>query len=605
MDIFSISYLMRYVFVVIIVIVAVKLLISAIKELRWAGKHSLRPAQGYFLLNQQADGSTSSLPLYHTTNIGRARANDLRIHSKEVQWSHATVYRYDGSWFIRPSSGGAFVSINGEKIKDETKLNNNDIIDFGPAEFAFMDEHQIARNRGEVYEESTYDDEAFLRAVKRNSSPLYLEWILINAFAVLATGLVYFMMPDVDSVIQDFLIWTGGAILLIDLYFLFLPSILRYADRILFLAAGQLTIIGFAIQSRLNLIGGNAYIQAETAGDTDEMLRLAEGMFASYRTQIIAVLGGLVVLWLIALLVYRTRMLEDIAKIAAVVTPLLLIITLVFGRGSDTHGATLWLNLGGYSLQLTEFAKITYLITLASFFKNRPPLSTQIKFGVWAAVVFFLYLLLPDLGSIMILLPVTLIIFVVMTSEYLKTFLILAAASVLGVTAYGIFPHVRNRLAGWTSLWEEVNDQNRQVVYGLQAMGRGNFLGRGLGNGSPGGIPLAESDMIYSVVSEEFGLIVAIGVFILLLVILLRGVRTTVLARDGYTSSLALGISSAIFIEAIVVIGGTTGLIPLTGATLPFIAAGGSSLIAKWLMIAILLGLASRQEQGASKYEEA
>jgi len=190
---------------------------------------------------------------------------------------------------------------------------------------------------------------------------------------------------------------------------------------------------------------------------------------------------------------------------------------------------------------------------------------------------------------------------VIMTSEYLKTLFIFAGAGVIGTLAYTIFPHVRNRIQGWTSLWTEVNDQNRQVVYGLQAIGRGNVLGRGLGNGSPGGIPLAKSDMIFGILAEEFGIVIGIAVVIFLVVILLRSLRITVLARDGFTSSLALGLGAAIFIESFVVIGGTTGLIPLTGATLPFIAQGGSSLLAKWLIIGILLGLASRHEEGANR----
>lgn len=107
------------------------------------------------------------------------------------------------------------------------------------------------------------------------------------------------------------------------------------------------------------------------------------------------------------------------------------IATLVLGRGADEWGATLWITLpGGFSLQLTEFAKITYLIVLANFFKIRPPLKTQLLFAGWAGFNFILIMLLPDFGSMMILLPVTLIVFAVMTSEYLKT-----AGILLGGTA--------------------------------------------------------------------------------------------------------------------------------------------------------------------------
>ena len=599
MDIFSISYLMRYIFLILIVSIALKLLISAIKELKWSRNHSLRPVQGYFLLNQQSDGTTSSLPLYHTTNIGRAAGNDLRIHSKEVLRNHAVIYRYDKNWYIRPQSINATIRINDAKVKEQTLLNNGDVIDFGPANFAFVDEHKIAEDRGEVYEESIYDDAAFLKAVRRNSSPLNVQWFFANVFALIVIALIYFMMPEVKSVRQDYLIYTGAAVFIINLTALILPNFLRYTDKVLFLAISLLSLVGLAVQGRLFLIGNPYYQEAVKAGVLAEIEKTASTMFSGYKVQVLALLISLALLWFIAIIVAKTRLLENLVYVCAALTPLFLIITLILGRGADTHGATLWINLGGFSLQLTEFAKITYLITLASFFKNRPPLREQIYFAGWAAVVFFLYLLLPDMGSLMILLPVTLIVFVIMTSEYFKTFLIMLSAMFISVVAYGIFPHIRRRIEGWSTLWEEVNDANRQVVYGLQAMARGNFFGKGLGNGSPGGIPLAKSDMVFSIVCEEFGLIVGLAVFLLLFIVILRGFRTNVLARDGFTSSLALGLGAAIFIEAFVVIGGTTGLFPLTGATIPFIAQGGSSMLAKWIMVALLIGLAARHEEGA------
>ena len=198
----------------------------------------------------------------------------------------------------------------------------------------------------------------------------------------------------------------------------------------------------------------------------------------------------------------------------------------------------------------------------------------------------------------MILVPVTLIVFVVMTSEYLTTLLILVGGTGVAAAAYLVMPYVRRRITGWATLWEEVNDSNRQIVYGLQAVGRGGLFGRGLGNGSPDGIYAAESDMIFSVICEEFGLIIGLAIVALFIVIWLRGVNYLMIVRDGFTSSLILGLVSMFFVEAAIVIGGTTGLIPLTGATLPFIAKGGSSLLAKLIMFGMLLGLAARREKG-------
>ena len=188
-------------------------------------------------------------------------------------------------------------------------------------------------------------------------------------------------------------------------------------------------------------------------------------------------------------------------------------------------------------------------------------------------------------------------VFAIMTSEYLITFLALAGSSVLGVLAYNALPYVQRRLYGWISLWEDLNDYNRQIVYGLQAVGRGGLLGRGLGNGSPDGIPLASSDMVFTILWEEMGLLIAISVIVLFFVIWLRSASAIITARDGFTSSLILALSSCLLMEALIVIGGTTGLIPLTGVTLPFIARGGSSIMAKWIMAALLIGMIARSRR--------
>ena len=367
------------------------------------------------------------------------------------------------------------------------------------------------------------------------------------------------------------------------------------------LATGQLIAIGMLLQGRLTFVNRFAVTRALDEGNVERLIELRGSLWGSFNSQWTAMILGLFLCGIVALIVSRTRWLEALTLVSAIVTPLLLIVTLIFARGRAEWGAGLWIIIGGRSIQLTEFAKITYLITLASFFKNRPPLKRQIAFAVWAGAVVFLFMLLPDLGAVMILLPATVVVYIVMTSEYLKGALIVGAAAVMGVIAYGLFPHVQRRLDGWSSLWVEVNDGNRQIVYGLQAVARGGVLGKGIGNGSPGGIPLASSDMVYVVAVEELGLLLGVGIVLLFLIMLLRSGRIGLLARDGFTSSLAIGTGLLFFMEALVVIAGTTGIIPLTGATLPFIASGGSSLLAKLILVGLFLGLAARHEEGANR----
>ena len=127
---------------------------------------------------------------------------------------------------------------------------------------------------------------------------------------------------------------------------------------------------------------------------------------------------------------------------------------------------------------------------------------------------FILIMLLPDLGSMMILLPVTLIVFVVMTSEYLKTGSLLLGGSFIFFVAYKLLPYVQNRLYGWLTLWTETNAYNEQIIFGLQAIARGGLIGRGLGVGNPRSIPLASSDMVFSVIAEEMGILTGLAILL-------------------------------------------------------------------------------------------
>lgn len=454
-------------------------------------------------------------------------------------------------------------------------------------------------------------------------------WLLYNLLLIGGLSISLLLIPDSISVVTHAVaLWYLGFFLLGNLYLIVLPRALKGLDPLLLLCFLLLTWIGLIIQTRLaipeSLVVGEAIFSRDwfsrLAGDLDtigrtvgaffggkppaaepllnaETLDRVNDIFAALNAQYISIAIGLALIPLAALFVARTRLVELFIPLCAVLTPLLLLATLALGNGADSHGATLWINFGGFSMQLTEFAKITYLIVLAGFFKNRPSRRMQLFFALWAGFVFFLIMLLPDLGSAMILLPTTLLVYVVMTSEYITTLFLLIGGAGVGFLAYAVFPHVQRRIIGWTTLWTQVNDSNRQIVYGLQAMVRGGLFGRGLGNGSPGGIPLASSDMIFSVVCEELGLITGLVIVMLFIIIWLRSTTITVLAPDGFRSSLALAIGTMLFVEAVVVIAGTTGLMPLTGATLPLIAKGGSSALAKLLLLGILLGLSVRPRE--------
>lgn len=596
MSIHEIAYLLRYLFAALIVVYVWLQLRLAVSELRWDMRNRVLPVPGYFLLFQQGfdrpghskDDPVRILSLFHTTSLGRSRSSDIRIQRDSIGKRHAVIYLYDGVWFVRPVSKGQAVFLNGVRILPPTPLENQDILTFGDQEFIFVNEKKSSESAGLTF----LPTEAAPQFPKvKRSKKMAWSWLAVNLFAVTGSLLMIFLTPPGLGSLRILLAASFlGFILLSNLYFGLLPIVLKGADRVLILGLTLLTMLGVLIQVRLALPPIIGELQEPAAALTSAVLN-------GLAPQGLSLLAGFVLLPAIAFLTARTRLLEPLGIICGFVTPFLLIATLALGSGGDTYGASLWIRLGGFSIQLTEFAKITYLIVLASFFKNRPSRRIQLIFAAWAAMILFLIMLLPDMGSAMILLPTTLLVFVVMTSEYGTALAILLSGTGFGALAIALFPHVQRRLVGWTSLWNEVNDFNRQIVYGLQAVARGGLLGRGLSNGNPGGIPLASSDMVYSIICEEMGLIAGLGIVLVFLVIWLRSARITVTAQDGFSSGLALAIGTLFFMEAVIVIGGVTGLIPLTGATLPLIARGGSSILAKMILGGMLIGLSARRTE--------
>ena len=586
MDIIQFSYLLRYLFSALILFFGWHILAYAISELRWNFRNSVAPSKGFFLMSVPSEDQTqhveSVLPLFHTTYIGSSRACDIHLRSRLVFNRHAVIYFFDGFWQIRSVSPKIPVYINHVMILHPIPLENMDKIGIGDYSFTFVDERQSASDAELAFE----DYLPHFKYPKEKARPkLVASYLALNAFAILSALLLILFVPQEFSELKALLcVAAVVGIILGNIYYILLPFLLKDVDKALFLLLCFLSVIGITIQTRLSLM------------PAEHLLHFADDM----KSQILSFLFGFLLLPVIAFLTAKTNIPENSGKICAVLTPLLLIMTLVLGNGADSHGATLWISVGGMSIQLTEFAKITYLIVLADFFKNRATKKHQLIFAGWAAFVFLLIMLLPDLGSAMILLPTTLIVYVVMTSEYITTLLILLSGSALGAAAFALFPHVQRRIIGWTTLWTEVNDNNRQIVYGLQAIARGGLLGKGLGNGSPGGIPLASSDMVFAILCEEFGMLVGLAVVLFFILVWLRSAKIVVRSHDGFSSSLALGIGTLLFVEAVIVISGVTGLFPLTGATLPLIAKGGSSVLAILILFSLLLGLSARRDKGGN-----
>jgi cell division protein FtsW (lipid II flippase) len=329
-------------------------------------------------------------------------------------------------------------------------------------------------------------------------------------------------------------------------------------------------------------------------------------------------LAGLQALWtaigigafLITLVVVRrTRDLERYRYLFALVGIGLLLLPLLPVVGQNINGARLWIRLGSVTFQPGELAKIALAIFFASYMVERSELLTRgtLKVGrfllidpkyiapvlvAWGLSL-AIYMFENDIGSSFLFFALFIGMLWVSTGRngYLGLGAVLfAAGSALALKVIG---HAKGRVDTWLNPWPKYNTGGYQIVQGWFAMAAGGVFGDGPGLGSPQRIPEVATDFIFAAIAEELGLFGAAAVLCAYLLMVGTGLRIAVRADRPFEKLLATGLALILGVQTFVIIGGITRIIPLTGITLPFISYGGSSLIANYILLALLLRISN------------
>ena len=309
--------------------------------------------------------------------------------------------------------------------------------------------------------------------------------------------------------------------------------------------------------------------------------------------QLIWIALGIIGYILIVVILPDLKSFAKYKNVYMIITLVLMPLALIFG--TEQFGAKNWIVIGPISFQPAEFAKIALVLYLAAAlatYESKKSFKEEVKQLFQPALVagfsMGCMVLQRDLGSALIFFGISITLLYVATSKKKYVFTALGLAAIGSVAGYTMFGHVRERVMIWRDPWKYALGSSYQIVEGMYSIAAGGLFGVGLGQGHFQNLPVKESDMIYAIICEEFGIIFAIGLMIIYFLLFYRGIRAAFVTKDSYSQLIAVGFSTMIACQTLVIIGGIFSVIPLTGITLPIISYGGSSVLTIFFALGIL-----------------
>jgi cell division protein FtsW (lipid II flippase) len=339
-------------------------------------------------------------------------------------------------------------------------------------------------------------------------------------------------------------------------------------------------------------------------------------------TQAVWILVGSGVMFFIVLFLRNYHRLFDYKYLLALAAVVLIALTFT-PLGYEVNGARLWVDLGPVGFQPSEFARIALVIFYAGYLADKRDVLTATSrsflgiqipalkyFGpvalVWAASLGLL-VFEKDLGSSLLFFAVPLLMVYAATGRIAYIMLGGILFALGSIATYFLFEHVQLRVQSWLDPWADPDGSGFQILQSIFNIADGGLTGTGLGAGFSQTIPEVETDFIFSAIASELGLLGATAVLLAFLAFVYRGIKISLLAEDEASKLLAFGLTATFALQTLIIVGGVTKAIPLTGITLPFISYGGSSVVGNFMLTALLLVIsekAGRREVDEAIYED-
>ena len=418
--------------------------------------------------------------------------------------------------------------------------------------------------------------------------------MLLLGFATLITTVALLIVAanQRQPVGADLLVFAVGYLALFGCAHVVIRRFASSADPLLLPVVAVLNGLGLAMIYRLDL--------------ADAGLTAIGARGPSAYQQMLWTLSGVVAFCLVVVFVRDHRPLARYGYVCGAAGLVLLAIPAVLPRSlSEQNGAKIWIRLPGFSIEPAEIAKILLLVFVAAVLVQKRAMFTTAGTHVLGmtlprprdlapllaalAISMSVMVFETDLGAALLVFASFLAMVYIATGKLSWVAIGLVLFATASIVAYHLFGHVRVRVQNWIDPFADPDGAGYQMVQSMFSFATGGVFGTGLGNGQPGTVPVASSDFIMAAFGEELGLVGLAAVLMLYTILIMRGLRTAIIVRDSFGKLLGAGLACTLAIQVFLVVGGVTKLIPQTGLTTPWMSYGGSSLLANYVLLALLV----------------
>lgn len=509
------------------------------------------------------ENGTIRLPItsYETT-IGRSKACDVVIPLPTISRQHAVLSMNEqGYWRIADTGSRGGIYVNDQELTPETKIGIHDKITMSG--MSMMLKHPSTLDPKEASDMRKSQKMWITRMYQKFFGPFQKEgsipriFVCLNIFQILACIQLMFSTDP-----KYYAVLIGSFVFVAVLPWIYMPigAKLGITDMTAEALAFFLTTLGICTTASV--------------------------LPSSLIKQDIAIVLGMVIFCVMCVVLRYLNHIMKMRKYAMILSLVILAVNIVIG--STINGQKNWIRLGGITIQPSEFVKILFVFASAATLEWLLTTKNLTLLTVYSVACIGFLVLMGDFGTALIFFFGYLVL-IFMTSGDVRAIVLSCVSAGMGAMIVLRFkPYITNRFGAWRHVWEHVHDTGFQQTRALMAVASGGLLGMGAGNGTLKKVFAADTDIVFGVLVEEWGLIIAFLAILCYIFLLVAAIRSNKTARSSYYVIAACGAASMLLFQTALNIFGTTDILPLTGVTLPFISNGGSSMAASWGMLSFI-----------------